>query len=520
MNIRSAKGYIKFSFSLFITFLTCVIIAVGVALFHSQYFANKVLEYKFSEISKEFNNSNSLSLTAKNMLHKRDDISYLNIFNEEGVLQENFGIGNEVGTKDVLKLLNGKFIGVGLKTDVVPIIDSYALSWSLIIGIISAIVLIFIISIRDSKVTKPLKEFEKAMESIAQGDYTVRLGGSFLDQDGKKDYVGNSTYMIFNKMVRNLYVKYRERNIYSAPSMDVSLELKENNEVSYDFGPGVSEDILFTDGNSELKDEPEDTSAGCVGQGFLSDEGDKDEESEVKIKLETSDIYPEQDENGNNEVMDQMDETEYDLDGQEVPREAETSAEEALRRSFFVSAVAKPHEASSDLSHMSVLVVEIEGLGNLPYEEYIQGFSKIIVSYGGKMDYLSQSGFVAVFNPSDGNYPCMRPTCAAVEILKKLADTAMRSKSENMKTLTGKAGISTKTLPGALKSDVSDSLVDLIEDAKHICEITKIWKFSISSELYEEVKDFVEAKKYMVDGKAIYSVKGVEHGVVYPEGDI
>jgi len=177
MNTRSAKGYIKFSFSFFITFLTCVIIAVGVALFHNQYFANKVLEYKSSEISKEFNNSNSLSLTAENMLHKRDDISYLNIFNEEGVLQENFGIGNEVGTREVaLKLLNGKFIGVGLKTDVVPLVDSYALSWSLVIGIISAIVLIFIISIRDSKVTKPLKEFEKAMESIAQGDYTVRLG--------------------------------------------------------------------------------------------------------------------------------------------------------------------------------------------------------------------------------------------------------------------------------------------------------------------------------------------------------
>lgn len=520
MNIRSAKGYIKFSFSLFITFLTCVIIAVGVALFHSQYFANRVLEYKSSEISKEFNNSNSLSLTAENMLHKRDDISYLNIFNEEGVLQENFGIGNEVGTREVaLKLLNGKFIGVGLETDVVPLVDSYALSWSLIIGIISAIVLIFIISIRDSKVTKPLKEFEKAMESIAQGDYTVRLGNSFLNQDGK-DYIGNSTYMIFNKMARNLYVKYRERNISSVPSMDVPLELKENSEVSYDFGNGVSEDILFTDGNSELEDEQKDTNARRMGQGLLLDEGDKDEESEVKVKLETSNIYPEQDENDNNEVMGHMDEAEYDLDGQEVQREAETSSEEALRRSFFVSAVANSHETSSDSRHMSVLVVRIEGFGNLPCEEYIQIFSKIIVSYGGKMDYSSQSGFVAVFNPSDADYPCMRPMCAAVEILKKLADTAMRSKSENMKTLTGKAGISTKVLSGTLKSDVSDSPVDLIEDAKHICEITKIWKLSVSSELYEEVKDFVEAKKYMVDGKAVYSVKGIEHGVIYPEGDV
>ncbi len=510
MNTRSAKGYIKFSFSLFITFLTCVIIAVGVALFHSQYFANKIIEYKSSEISQEFNNSDSLSLTARNMLHKRDDISYLNIFNEEGVLQENFSIGDAVGTKEVvLKLFDGQFIGLGLRTDVVPLVDSYALSWSLIIGIISAIILLFIISIRDSKETKPLKEFEKAMESISQGDYTVRLGGSFLGQDGsKKDY--NSTYMIFNKMARHLYVKYRERNISYVPSMDVPLELKENN----DLDNGVS------DSSSELEykleDEPEDTSAGLIGQEFLLDEGNKDEGSEVKVKLETSDISTEQDNNNNGEVMDQVEKTEDDLDGQEiqeVPKEPETSVEETVRRSFFVSAVAKSHEARSDLRHVSVLVVITEGLENLPCEEYMQSFSEMIVSYGGKIDHSLQSVFVAVFNPSDDNYPCMRPMCAAVEILTKLADTAIRSKSENMKTVTGKVGISTKSL-----SDVSDSLEDLIEDAKQICEITQTWKLSISSELYEEVKDFVEARKYTVDGKDIYSVKGVEHGVVRPEG--
>ncbi len=524
MNTRSAKGYIKFSFSLFITFLTCVIIAVGVALFHSQYFANKIIEYKSSEISQEFNNSDSLSLTARNMLHKRDDISYLNIFNEEGVLQENFSIGDAVGTKEVvLKLFDGQFIGLGLRDDVVPLVDSYALSWSLIIGIISAIILLFIISIRDSKETKPLKEFEKAMESISQGDYTVRLGGSFLGQDGKKDY--NSTYMIFNKMARNLYVKYRKRNISYVPSMDVPLELKENN----DLDNGVS------DSNSELEykleDEPEDTSAGLIDQEFLSDEGNKDEGSEVKVKLETSDISTEQDNNNKGGVMDQVEKTEDDLDGQEIQevrKEPETSVEETVRRSFFVSAVAKSHEARSDLRHVSVLVVITEGLDNLLCEEYMQSFSEMVVSYGGRIDHSSQSGFVAVFDPSDDNYPCMRPICAAVEILTKLADTAIRSKSENMKTVTGKVGISTKSLSGVLQSgvlqsgvlqsDVSDSLEDLIEDAKQICEITQTWKLSISSELYEEVKDFVEARKYTVDGKDIYSVKGVEHGVVRPEG--
>ena len=208
MNIRSAEGYSNFSFSLLLTFLICVIIAVGVALFHSQYFASKVLEYKSSEISNKLNNSRSISLAAKDLLHSRDDIGYLKIVNEGGEVQKSFDNDKVPSTEEiVLKLHNGSSVVVGLRSDVVPFIDPYALSWSLIIGIILAVVLIFIVSVRDSNAAKLFNELGEAMKRVTQGDYTVRLGvDSFLDQGGKKDYM-ESTYESFNKMVRSLDVR-------------------------------------------------------------------------------------------------------------------------------------------------------------------------------------------------------------------------------------------------------------------------------------------------------------------------
>ncbi len=533
MNIRSAKGYINFSFSLLITFLICVIIAVGVALFHSQYFASKILEYKSSEISNKLNNSRSLSIAANDLLHSRDDIGYLQIVNEGGEVQRSFHNDNVQSTEEVvLELQNGTSVIVGLRSDVVPFIDPYALSWSLIIGIILAVILIFVVSVRDSNAAKLFKELGEAMKRVTQGDYTVRLGvDSFLDQGGKKDYV-ESTYESFNKMARSLDVRCRDQGLSPVHSgmdtspvpekKDINTENDHDTDIEED---NMDEDIVFSDDSLESQSAPESTGEADEETELLLDEEVEDEGSEMKTEAEISDA-------GSDEGSDQ-DEESYEMEGQEEEieksaaelelREEPLSAEqeESVRRSLFVSSVEpRAQEAlRSDLRSVSVMVIRIEDLEDLSRAEYAPAISEIISSYGGKKDLSPQDEIVAVFNDlGEHMHPGMRPTCAAVEILKQLADTATRRRSQNRGELTGRVGISAKDLPFDLESDFSDLLGELKEEAKHICEVTKDWKLSVSCELYEEIKDFVEANKYLAGGKAVYSVKGVEHGVVHPEG--
>lgn len=531
MNIRSAKGCINFSFSLLITFLICVIIAVGVALFHSQYFASKILEYKSSEISNRLNSSRSLSLAAKDLLHSRDDIGYLKLVDEGGEVQKSFDNDTVSSTEEiVLKLQNGTSVIVGLRSDVVPFIDPYALSWSLIIGIVLAIVLIFIVSVRDSNAAKLFKELGEAMKRVTQGDYTIRLGvDSFLDQGSKKNYV-ERTYESFNRMARSLDVKFREQDLSPVHSSvdtspgpeeeDVNTEGEHDTDIEED---NMNEDIVFSDDSLELQDAPDNAGEEDEEMEFLLDEEGEDERSEMKTEPEASDAGSDHDEESY-EMEDQEEEEIEELAAEQELREEPLSAEqeESVRRSFFVSSVESrvQETLSSDLRSVSVMVIKIEDPEDLSRAEYLPVLSEIISSYGGKEDNTSPQGeFVAVFNDSgEHTHPGMRPTCAAVEILKQLADTATRRRSQNRANLTCRVGISIKDLPSDVESDFSSLLGELTEEAKSICEVTKDWKLSVSSELYEEIKDFVEASKYQAGGRSVYSVKGVEHGVVHPEG--
>ena len=90
MHLKSAKGDINLSL-LITTFLICIVIAVGVALFHSNYYPTKLLQYKSSEIGDKFLGSRDFDVTAKNLLNSRTDISYIKQLDQNGVLEESFG---------------------------------------------------------------------------------------------------------------------------------------------------------------------------------------------------------------------------------------------------------------------------------------------------------------------------------------------------------------------------------------------------------------------------------------------
>ncbi len=455
MDIKSAVA----------TFFICIIIAVSVTFFQGRYFSDKFLEYKSSEISEKLLNSKDFALTASRLLSSGDDISYLKLFDSTGVLQHSFGDNKVAGAeKIVVKVPDGRSIIMGLKTVEVPVIDSYSLIWSVLIGVSSALILISIISIKSLKPAKLVKQLEDSMERISQGDYEAKLD---IDSLNEKESHMIRVYESFNKMVDSLNVKYKEWKKESEP-------LKE-----------------ITSSNSTRFEENESskTAWGVKKKGVSEDSfQDKDEE----------------------ESRDQEQEN--------------VGVEKVERLSMFSSGVALPYKVPSlESGNLGVLIVKVEDFENLSEgfdtsesNMFLTGYNKfcgrIIKSYGGIVRTVFRGEIVATFKFTDEkNYPELMPICAAVEVLQELTNIAKKKKAEGNRVVTGKIGISMK------KSSVPDEVENAIKDARNICENTKIWKLCISPELYKKVKDFVEASQYVVNSETIYLVTGVEQGVVHPE---
>ena len=55
---------------------------------------------------------------------------------------------------------------------------------------------------------------------------------------------------------------------------------------------------------------------------------------------------------------------------------------------------------------------------------------------------------------------------------------------------------------------------DMITLARNICENSPSWKVMISSNVLSDVTDHVDVKRYDLDDKTIFSVTGVEEGVI------
>ena len=489
MNFKSAKGDINLPL-LITTFLVCIIIAAGVAFFHSQYYPTKFLEYKASEISDKFLDSGDFVLTAKNLLNSRNDISYLKLLSFNGVLEESFGNDKVPGTKKFA--INGpdnKSIIIGLKTTKSPLIDTYALIWSLLIGFGMAIVLISIILMRNSSPTRLMKKLESAMDRISQGDFTARLDvDSLLDED---IHIIN-IYQSFNRMAYRLNKKYKTEEIISEQMDKIEADPKRN---------------IFKLNEEEIDKKNLD---GVNKVGTIDDTADEI----TKDKDEKFDL--------NTEINDISDEDIKEIKG--------TDNKETEKRSLFrPKIVLSGDNLYPKFRNVSVFVAKIGNFENLSKKldaseldsfltEYRKSASQIITNYGGTVEALVQDEIVAIFNaPDEQNDPELKSVCAAVEVLHELAGMAKKRMSEDKEIATGKIGISTKVLSYYSKSGIPGSVKNVIKDARSICNNANTWKVYVSSELYNEVKDFVDVKKYILGGKVLYSITGVEQEVVQRE---
>jgi len=549
MHLKSTQGDINLSL-LITTFLVCIIIAVGVAIFHSQYYPTKFLKYKSTDIADKFLGSRDFAVTAKNLLNSRNDLSYIKLLDQNGVLEESFGNDKASGTKKFVIIgPDNKSIIMGLKTTKSPLVDTYALIWSILIGSCLALVLISIISMKGSKHTKSLKKLEGALDRISQGDFTARV-----DVDSASDeeiYIIN-TYQSFNRMADSLNKKYKTEEITSEHIDEIKPDIK---EIVGQDEEEISEEFIDEDKDLDTNDVTTDEIAGDESREVFMDSAEEDEEFDLKPESNEEDISDEADTQEipeqqdyiedeldesvieNNDLYDGEDVTpieKYDSENGELRHDSEKHDDEPAQdiekqSSFRPKIVLSQESLYPKFRNVSVIVAKINDFERLSEKldtaelssfltEYRKSASQIITSYGGVIEALLQDEIVAIFNaPDKQNDAELKSICAAVEVLHELAGMTKKRRTEGKEMVTGKIGISMRALSYYSESGVPDSVKNVIKDARYICDNTNLWKVYVSSELYDEVKDFVDVKEYILDGEVLYSVTGVEQGVVQRE---
>lgn len=515
MFFNNSRGNINVGTSIII-FLVCVVIAIGVAIFHHYYYPSKYLENKAFEISELFDGEGKFSKVAKNLLNTRSDVGYVKLLDENGVLEESFGDDSKEGTKKFL--FNGpenKSVVLGLKNDLGKQIDTYPLVWSLLIGTVLSFLLIFLLFLQSPKQGKAFKKLERAMQRVSQGDLHARLE---IDSSSDEDMGILNAYQGFNRMVEILNKRFKAAE--SEP-----IELKEfvaKDEFDLEIKEDLSVDAIV-DEEKELADEVI-VDNEVIDNNEVEVFEEKDEKEIKQFELTEDDIKSEA------EVVKNESEVSYSsqINGDSrAVSELSSNGEDESEFSAFRPKIVLPQESLYPKNrNVTVFVAKISDFNDLSdrldssdlssfLTRYRKSASSIISGYGGVIEALLQDEIVAIFNaPEEQEKAELRSICAAVEVLHELATMTKERKNEGKEIIGGKIGIGLREIPFYSDSGVPDSVKVVIDNARDICDSANLWKVYVSSSLYQNVQEYVDAKEYLVDGETFYSITGVEEGVV------
>jgi|GEM_PF-847582 len=491
MFFKSDSGTINTTAAI-VTFITCLLIALAVSIFHNYYFPNKYVQTKSAEISGMFSENTDFSSTAKRLLSSRNDIAYLKLLDQNGVLEQSFGNDDVEGVKKFLiNVPDNKSIILGMKETAGRNIDSYTLVWSLLIGAILALGLIVFLFIQGPPQVKALKRLESAMERVADGDLTARLE---IDSSTDEEMGIMGAYRSFNRMVNTLNRQFGEYSSYARDEHSKD-EKRDNERYSYEFSPFQS------------------------AQTQNSEESAKDYKDEEVTDTEKED----------SQVVEEADEREKVVDiSEQMSKENQDKSEPPVEGAGeFRPRIVLP-DTSKQPKHRNVtaLVAKIndfeelaETLNSSELNSFLTSYRKaastIIGDYGGVIEALLQDEIVALFNaPDEQNKPELRSICAAVEVLQVLAKMSKDRRDEGKPVISGKIGIDKGSVAFSTGSGIPNSVKNIISAARDICEQSGIWKVVVSDKLYDIVKSNVEVKQSEIDGKNVYSIVGVEEGVI------
>jgi len=536
MFLKSSKGNINLSILLF-TFLICIAIALGVAYFHHYNTPNKFLEYKVTDISDKLAGVSNFPPAANRILNSDKSVSYIKLLDRNGVLEESFGNDSLSNTKRFT--INGpgnKTIVLGLKPPSNLKLDTYLLVWSLLIGSALSLFLIFIVFMRDPKSTsvspESMSKLEGAMDKISAGDYGERID---VSSSASEDISILNTYQSFNRMAESLNDKY-ESDEGTETVIETFNEEPESGHSELSNGTGnnyqeESEDeaevVLMDETESEAESddeaEPEIVFDDVNGGSDHSEPTNEEVEFDLGAGREDEQIFSDQD---------KFEDTEENLDEtQQVTEqgslEAVPQGESDEEMSSFKPKIVLPQAGVYPKNrNVTVVVAKIDDFENLNQKlestdlsmfltQYRKSASQIISGYGGVIEALLQDEIVAIFNaPDEQNNPELRAICASVEVLHELATMAKARRAEGKEMIAGKIGVGVQSLAYYSETGVPDSVKNVIKEARFVCENANLWKVYVTSELHDIVKENVDSKEYLVEDEVLYSITGVEQGVV------
>lgn len=513
-------------------FLVCLIISLSVAAFHYWYFPTKYLDFKSTEIQTLFTTDSDFGDLAKDILNSRNDIAYLKLLNQNGVLEESFGNQNNLNSKKYS--FNGpdnKTIIAGIKPLSNKQIDGYALLWSLIIGSSISIVLLFIIFLVSPAPDRSLRKLSEALKNAVDGDYKSKLT---IDSAIKGDDEMVSIYSNFNNLIDRVFPADDFESVEEIIGEDdLDMILPEEESITEDV-----EEIVV----SEV-DEIEDVEAAQ-----LEDQSDISEvkESEIEEIQEIPNEFVSNVETGIKEPIEEpvsdpdeslkepglypdeeniTEDTTPDINDEVNDLEEEVTEIITPFKPKVVS-VANEGRSIGKNRNVTVLVAKVSDFESLigdlePSDlnsfitEYRRKASSIIAEYGGVIEALLQDEIVAIFNaPEKQKHPELRSISASVEIMQVIAELARKRKAEGKRIISGKIGLSVSSVPFYTETGIPDRIKDVVDNSRHLCENTENWKIFVSGELYDCVKEHVEVKQTKVDENFYFSVIGVEEGVL------
>jgi len=523
MFLKSSKGNINLSILLF-TFLVCIAIALGVAFFHYYNSPSKFLEYKVSDITDKLTGVSDFPSTANRMLNSDKSVSYIKLLDRNGVLEESFGKDTLGNTKKFT--INGprnKTIILGLKPPTNLKLDTYLLVWSLLIGSALSLFLIFIVFMKgpkDNTVSAgSMNKLDDAMDTISRGDYSGRID---INTSTNEDVSILNTYRSFNKMAETLNTKYES---------EVELEQEhiesEETESSYaELSNGSGNDVAGEATDEILLDEPEieDESEPEI---IFDEVNGNTEESEKQLEGVEFDLGAE---TNDEQIFSEPDHNDIEDTGEGLLEQEQVLTESVEEVSAFKPKIVLPQSGVYPKNrNVTVVVAKIDKFEDLTQKlessdlssfltQYRKSASQIISSYGGVIEALLQDEIVAIFNaPDEQNNPELRAICASVEVLHELATMAKKRRAEGKEMIAGKIGVGVKSLAYYSETGVPDSVKNVIKDARYVCDNANLWKVYVTSELHELVNENVDAKEYLIEGEVLYSITGVEQGVVERE---
>jgi class 3 adenylate cyclase len=205
-------------------------------------------------------------------------------------------------------------------------------------------------------------------------------------------------------------------------------------------------------------------------------------------------------------------------------RRREETARETYR--FQPTVIVSEKKEEAKLRKVTALVAKISGFEGLSSRlgaaefssfltEYRKAASSIVSDYGGVIEALLQDEIVALFNvPDEQDKPELRAVCAAVEVLQVLANMNKKRVIEGKESINGKIGIGAKAVPFYVESGIPQGVKEVVNLAREISKDAPLWKVLVSSEVYELVSDYVDAKEIDVEHGTSFSIVAVEEGII------